>query len=192
VYRTERTCIGCRTVGGKHDLVRIVTGPAGILIDYREKLPGRAAYVCPRQSCIRKALSDAALSRAFKKNVSAFDADSFIEQLAGSIKDRIRSLLAIARKAGMMAGGYSAVHDALEKNRVHFLLYAEDLSNGTRDKISGRGGSLPPKETLFTRDEYGQLFNRELIGVVGILDEGFAHAIRHEIVRLKNLLKKDE
>ncbi len=33
-------------------MIRIAAGPLGIVIDYREKLPGRAAYVCPTVECI--------------------------------------------------------------------------------------------------------------------------------------------
>ena len=192
MHRTERTCIACRIAREKHELVRIVAGPAGILIDYREKLQGRAAYLCPREACIRKALSNAVLSRALRTSVSAPDTQEFIGHLAGIIREKIRSLLAIARKAGMIAGGYSAVQDALEKKRVHMLLFAEDLSDGTREKISCKGSIMPPEETIFTRDEYGRLFNRELVGVAGILEEGLAHAIQHEVMRLKSLLKKDD
>jgi uncharacterized protein len=185
---SERTCIGCRCVRGKQELIRIVAGPEGILIDYREKLPGRAVYVCPLRTCISQALSKTVLARALRVNISAPDAAQFIAQLAGIIKGKIFSLLAIARKAGKTAGGYSAVRDAVEKNRVHLLLYAEDLSDGTKEKIVMQERNPLPEDTLFTRDEYGTLFNRELIGVVGILDEGLAHAVVQEVRRLKNLI----
>ncbi len=50
-------------------MVRIVAGPPGIVIDYREKLPGRAAYVCPTKECVTKALSKENLSRALHSKV---------------------------------------------------------------------------------------------------------------------------
>jgi len=188
MHHSERTCIGCRSVLGKQELIRIVAGPEGIVIDYREKLPGRAVYICPTRACISQALSKAALAKALRAEISVPDAEPFITRLAEIIKGKILSLLAIAKKAGKTAGGYSAVHDALEKNRVSLLLFAADISDGTREKLTTPGNNLPPEETLFTRDEYGALFNRELIGVVGILDTGLAHAIMHEVRRLKNLI----
>ncbi len=53
-HQPERTCIGCRGVFEKDEVVRIVAGPSGAVIDYREKLPGRAAYVCPAAGVHKK------------------------------------------------------------------------------------------------------------------------------------------
>jgi predicted RNA-binding protein YlxR (DUF448 family) len=187
-HQPERTCIGCRGVFKKNEVVRIVAGPAGVLIDFREKLPGRAAYVCPRRECIGAALAKQNLARALHLKVRTPDAAVFVSELAALIRERIRSLLSVAIKAGKIAAGYSAVQDALEKGRVEFLLYAADLSEGTRDKVASRGSEALRRETLFTCDELGGLFGRELIGVVGILDKGFADAVWNETQRLKGLI----
>jgi len=186
----ERTCIGCRGVFNKGDVVRVVSGPSGPVIDYREKLPGRAAYVCPRRECIEKALSKANLSRALHTNVNAPEIEAFILALASVVLEKIRSLIPMAARAGMLAAGASAVDDALQKSRVEMLIFAEDLSEGTKHKLLT--GGLPPEKqaTLFTRDELGQMVGRELVGVVGILDKGFSDAVWNESERLKVLLNK--
>jgi uncharacterized protein len=189
-HQPQRTCIGCRQVFGKDEVVRIVAGPAGAVIDYREKLPGRAAYVCPRFDCIQKALSREALSRALQVKIAAPDADAFVDRLAASITEKIRALLTMAVKAGNLAAGASAVNDALQKGRVEMLIFAGDISEGTRGKLLS-GSPLPSRQaTLFTRDEMGQMVGRELVGVVGILEKGFADAVGNEAERLKGLLKK--
>jgi len=187
-HQPERTCIGCRQVLKKGDVIRIIAGPAGLVIDYREKLAGRAAYVCPRQECIRKAFTKETLSRSLHLKIVPPDAATFMSQLAASITEKIKSLLAISMKAGKLAAGYSAVQDALEKGRVELLLYAEDLSNGTREKVAVRGLEAIRHETLFSRDDYGGIINRELIGVVAILDKGLADALWSETQRLKGLI----
>lgn len=189
-HQPERTCIGCRGVFNKEDVVRIVSGPSGPIIDYREKLPGRAAYVCPRRECIEKALSRMNLSRALHANVTVPEIETFIQALSSAILEKIRSLLPMAARAGMLAAGASAVDDALKKNRVEMLIFAEDLSEGTRHKLLA--GGLPPKKqaTLFTRDVLGQMVGRELVGVVGILDKGFSDAVWNASERLKVLLNK--
>jgi predicted RNA-binding protein YlxR (DUF448 family) len=189
-HQPQRTCIGCRQVFGKEAVVRIVAGPTGAVIDYREKLPGRAAYVCPRFDCIRKALDRENLSRALHVKTAVPDTDAFIGQLAAAIKEKIRSLLTMAVKAGSLAAGASAVDDALQKGRVEMLLFADDLSEGTRGKLLS-GAALPARQaTLFTRDEMGQMVGRELVGVVGIIEKGFANAVGNEAERLKGLLNK--
>jgi hypothetical protein len=186
-HQPQRTCIGCRQVFGKDEVVRIVAGPTGAVIDYRDKLPGRAAYVCPRLDCIRKALNRENLSRALHGRTAAPDAEAFAGQLAAIITEKIRSLLTMAVKAGGLAAGASAVDDALQKGRVEMLIFAGDVSEGTREKLCS-GNPLPSRQaTLFTRDEMGQMVGRELVGVVAILEKGFADAVGSEVERLKGL-----
>ncbi|NUP98617.1 MAG: YlxR family protein [Armatimonadetes bacterium] len=61
----ERTCVACRQVRPKRDLVRIVRGPDGaISVDWRGKAPGRGAYIGPARECLRLALERKALERA--------------------------------------------------------------------------------------------------------------------------------
>lgn len=187
-HQPERTCIGCRGVFKKNEVVRIIAGPEGILIDYREKLPGRAAYVCPRRECIDKALSKENLSRALHLKVRTPDSAAFITRLADVVREKIQSLLSMAMKAGKTAAGYSAVQDALDKGRVELLLYASDLSHGTRGKLVIGDSKEVRSTTLFTRDEFGRLSGRELVGVVGILDKGFAETLWYEAQRLKGLI----
>lgn len=168
--------------------MRIVAGPAGAVIDYREKLQGRAAYVCPRPECIRKALAKENLSRALHASVKAPDADLFSEQLAAAVTEKIRSLLSMAERAGMLATGASAVDDALQKGRIEMLVFAEDLSEGTKQKLLSGSAPAPKKQTtMFSRDEMGRMFGRELVGIIGILEKGFANAVWSESERLKGL-----
>ena len=48
----ERTCIACRHVKAKRDLVRIVkTSDEGIVVDTHGKKPGRGAYLCKTKEC---------------------------------------------------------------------------------------------------------------------------------------------
>lgn len=48
----ERTCIGCRQVKSKRELVRIVrTAGAGVVVDEKGKTAGRGAYLCRTKRC---------------------------------------------------------------------------------------------------------------------------------------------
>ena len=48
----QRTCIGCRKVRPKRDLIRLVHTSSGqVEIDPMGKEAGRGAYFCPAQSC---------------------------------------------------------------------------------------------------------------------------------------------
>jgi uncharacterized protein len=186
--RPQRTCIGCRGVFSKEQVIRIVAGPAGAVIDYREKLPGRAAYVCPRPGCIERALHPGTLSRALRMNVTAPAGDRFRADLAAAIRDKIASLVSMATRAGMAVSGYSAVEDALRKSRVLLLLFASDLSAGTREKVlHAETGAAVRRATVGTKESLGKMTGRDQAGIVGILDEGFSNALWRETERLKGL-----
>ena len=61
-----RQCVGCREMKEKKSLIRVVKSPEGVLsLDFRGKLPGRGAYVCPDPACLKRARKSRALERAF-------------------------------------------------------------------------------------------------------------------------------
>jgi uncharacterized protein len=47
----ERTCITCRQIKAKREMVRLVKSPDGIIIDESGKISGRGAYLCKAISC---------------------------------------------------------------------------------------------------------------------------------------------
>jgi len=50
----------------KRDLIRVVRSPEGeVSLDFIGKKPGRGAYVCRNQECLKRAEKSKALSRAF-------------------------------------------------------------------------------------------------------------------------------
>lgn len=70
--KPERTCVGCRTVRPKMELVRVVRQPDGTVeLDTGGKMPGRGAYVCPDVNCLDEAVKRKALDRALRAPVDA-------------------------------------------------------------------------------------------------------------------------
>ncbi|MFQ5899935.1 MAG: YlxR family protein [Thermodesulfobacteriota bacterium] len=64
----QRTCIGCRKVKEKSDLLRFVINTGGELVcDLEKRLNGRGAYLCRDKNCIRVALKKKRFTYAFKK-----------------------------------------------------------------------------------------------------------------------------
>lgn len=50
----------------KKELIRVVRSPEGVVsLDFKGKLPGRGAYVCPQSACLARARKSRALERAF-------------------------------------------------------------------------------------------------------------------------------
>ncbi len=63
----QRTCVGCREVQGKRQLVRVVRQANGhVRLDATGKAPGRGAYVHAHGECWQSALSGGRLAHALK------------------------------------------------------------------------------------------------------------------------------
>lgn len=81
----ERTCIACRQVRPKRELIRIVRTPAGhVELDPTGKKSGRGAYLCARRSCWEPALKKGLLEREFETALSQEDRsalEAYIETL---------------------------------------------------------------------------------------------------------------
>ncbi len=66
----QRTCIGCRQVRPKREMIRLVRTPEGeLVIDETGKRNGRGAYLCRRRECWQAVLKGNQLGRALKMDI---------------------------------------------------------------------------------------------------------------------------
>lgn len=69
-----RMCSGCRERAPKKTLLRVVRTPDGeLILDARDKAPGRGAYICRNTECLKRARKSRALERAL--NIAISDED---------------------------------------------------------------------------------------------------------------------
>ena len=62
-----RMCLGCREMKPKKELMRVVRSPEGaVSIDLTGRKPGRGAYVCHSADCLKRAIKQRQLERAFE------------------------------------------------------------------------------------------------------------------------------
>ena len=66
-----RTCVGCKTLGTRKSLIRVVLVNTELTIDEDKKLPGRGAWLHGSKKCFELAINRKAFSRALKSQVSA-------------------------------------------------------------------------------------------------------------------------
>jgi len=67
----QRTCVGCRQIKNKREMVRLVRLPDGrVEVDDTAKKNGRGAYICPTRDCWDKALAGKQLERTLKTVLS--------------------------------------------------------------------------------------------------------------------------
>jgi predicted RNA-binding protein YlxR (DUF448 family) len=68
----QRTCVGCREVLPKRQMVRVVRTADGVRVDPTGKLAGRGAYLHDQRECWERGLRGA-LAHALKAELSAED-----------------------------------------------------------------------------------------------------------------------
>ncbi len=68
----QRTCVGCRVVLAKRQMLRIVRTAEGVQVDPTGKLAGRGAYLHDKRSCWERGLKGA-LAHALKTELSSDD-----------------------------------------------------------------------------------------------------------------------
>jgi len=67
----ERTCIGCRQVRPKRELIRIfINDYSWVEIDHTERKSGRGTYLCKQQSCWEMGLLKNRLEHALRTQVT--------------------------------------------------------------------------------------------------------------------------
>jgi len=75
-----RTCVQCRQVRSKRELIRIVRTPEGTIeMDERGKAAGRGAYLCRNRTCWEDAIRHERLEHALKTTLSAADKKRLLE-----------------------------------------------------------------------------------------------------------------
>ena len=80
-----RQCLGCREMKPKRELIRTVKSPEGVVsLDFKGKMPGRGAYLCPSAECLKRAEKSKALSRAFEVQIPPEVMEELRKQMEGS------------------------------------------------------------------------------------------------------------
>lgn len=76
----ERTCVACRQVRPKRELLRVVHSPADrIEVDPTGKKAGRGAYLCRMRTCWELALKRHSLEQALKTSLSPEDREALTQ-----------------------------------------------------------------------------------------------------------------
>jgi predicted RNA-binding protein YlxR (DUF448 family) len=85
----QRTCVACRTVGGKRGLLRVVRTPEGrVALDATGRLPGRGAYLCREAACLAAAVKGNQIEHTLKVKLSPEDRENLKNSLGEFIKEQ--------------------------------------------------------------------------------------------------------
>jgi len=79
IHVPQRTCVGCRQVRPKREMIRVVRTPdAGVQIDLTGKRAGRGAYLCPQSACWEAALTGGRLERALRTRLTPQEGEALM------------------------------------------------------------------------------------------------------------------
>lgn len=189
-HRPQRSCVGCRQAFEQPQLVRYVRSPEGsVLVDYRNKLPGRGAYTCLNAECIRQAVSRKQFDRAFRAACQPRTAEALVAEVAGALHDHMAALLGMARKSSQLVSGGNLVLDALDRpERLAVVIVAGDTSPGVAEKIERKAGSRQvPLLRFASKSDLGQLLGRGERSVTALLKGRLADAFLTEWRKFKEI-----
>ncbi len=187
--KPQRTCLGCREVVLQGELVRYVLSPGGdVLVDYRQRLPGRGAYTHIDPECVRAAVKRQQFDRTFKGKNNKTEGKKLLDELAGEIRDRVIGLLGMARKSGQAISGSSIVLDSLDPAETALVLVAEDVSAGIGNKVQAKAERAGvPCERIFDKGLLGQVLGKGERSVVALRKGALAESMKKEIFRYKQI-----
>jgi len=190
----ERTCVGCRTPRPRAELIRFVLSPQQqLLVDYRHKLPGRGVYTCCDTACLAQAVERRQLQRGLKCPDLQVDAAGLNLAIVEVLRQRIESLLGMARKSGQVVSGSQAVLGALRAEKVlAFILISEDISAPIADKVKqAAGGRQVELLQLFDKDRIGGILGKGERSVAALQAGQLADAILFEAQRFKRMSREN-
>jgi len=147
----ERFCVVTRAVRPLEDMIRFVIGPNGEAVaDIKHNLPGRGVWVTATRSTLDAAVKANAFARGFRREVRlARDLVDCTERL---LEHAALDALAVARKAGLVAMGFTQVETALKREAVIALLHAAEAApDGVKKLDSARKQSQRSKPVRIIR-----------------------------------------
>lgn len=187
-----RQCVVSRERLPKAELLRLVVGPDGsVAVDLLDRAPGRGVYVRAARDAVLKALGKG-IGRTFKGRVRPMAPEavhSLVEETCERLEDRLVDLVALARRAQVVAIGMDAVVDALSNPRpAEVVAHTSDVS----DRSLRRVKAFAPPATRFvelkiSKADFGSKLGRNDVGVVAIRPSALAIRIVAEAVRRDGL-----
>ncbi|RJQ33401.1 MAG: YlxR family protein [Actinobacteria bacterium] len=85
-----RTCLGCRSVKEKQELIRIVRIEDRAEVDPSGKKTGRGAYVCLEDMCLESAIKGSQINKALKIDLDKEQLNSLKIKIKNYAKESTR------------------------------------------------------------------------------------------------------
>ena len=190
----QRSCVACRQTSKQDQLVKYVVAPDGrLVVDYRQRLPGRGAYTCADLSCLKAAVERNQFQRSFRGRCQQVDYDSLAAEFSQAVEQKIINLLGMGRKSGQVVSGSNAIIAALRSNTdLSLVIITKDISTAIAEKIKVLSERHQVNcSQLFSKDLLGQILGKGERSVVAVQAGALAEAILIELQRYKQLVREN-
>ncbi len=182
-----RTCVGCGVRVDRErfrqELVRLVLSPeedgARAYVDLSGSSAGRGAWVHARPKCFEQACARG-LARSAKGRVSA-DLARLSLELVDQAERRVASLIGTAARSHHAAVGSEAVCEVLRRGDASLLIVARDAAAAAKHREVALAVESGNAVCYGTKDVLGKALGRREVGVIAVIDDGLAAALRHTI-----------
>ncbi len=184
--KPQRSCVACRKVADKKQLLRFVLAPDGrVVVDYRQQLPGRGLYTCLSRQCLEQAVKKNGFRRISCSQHESIDLKQLYTQLQWALEQRISGLIRMARKSGQLVAGSNQVLDAIKgRTPISIIVVATDISENMGQKIERVACR---HQVMFFRhfDKalLGHMIGKEERSVVAVINGALARSLMSELDR---------
>lgn len=183
----ERRCLVSGTVRPTDDMVRFVVGPDGMVVpDVEGKLPGRGLWITAE-----RALIDKAVAKNRFKAAGGQAPDGLAEMTAALVRQKLLSLIGMARRTGDLLAGFDVIDRAVSKGeRIVLLIEASDGAADGRRKMMARLGTREepiPVFDGFDRAALSRAVGKENATHLAVKRSRLTEKIRLEMTRLAGL-----
>ena len=183
---TNRKCIATGQIKPKNELLRFVKTPDNRLVpDFNNKLEGRGLYV----SISRKALKTAIEKNLFIKSLHMHlkIEENFLSMVEQLLYKRGLDSINLARKAGALVTGFEKVKEKILKNKVAFLIEAQDAGQDGAQKLKVISANL---ETLkvYTVQDLDMAMSKVNTVHVAVLRSDIAKMVYENLKRYQTFL----
>lgn len=166
---TERTCIICRAKKIKNELFRIVENENSYILDEKQVVQKRGAYVCKSHECIKR------LSKHKKIKVAIEELLKMVNLLKKETKDYLKILNAMKNSKELIFG-INMIYDEIEK--VHFMIIAEDISERNDKRLIATALEKKiPYVHFGKKEELGEIFGKNEINVIAVKNKKVARGL---------------
>ena len=182
---SERTCIACRSISTRGELIRFVVDPeGGIWVDPYLKAPGRGAHMCYSPKCFDIALKKKAFQRAFKRQLQAISHEELFKQILSAQKQKIDNLLSLGKRRRDIISGLNLLQSSAQL--LYLVIFAQDGAEHSLNKLSSR--LQCPLFHYGTLYSLGSTQGKEKRVALGITQQALALNIIQEITRYQEFL----